>query len=358
MNNPLRIWLEDHWYRPQVSWPLRCLLPLEWLFAYLSRRRRAQYREGRKPVWQAPIPIIVVGNIVLGGTGKTPFVIWLAETLQAKGWKVGIVSRGYGGQSRQYPVSISANLSALDCGDEPMLLWRRLQVPVVVDPNRSRAAQFMLERERVDVIISDDGLQHYALGRHLELALVDAVRAFGNRHLLPVGPLRESTRRLEEVDFIVLRSGAPTLSLAESEVEHNDKRHTYSNKQHCMIVRPTAWVNCKSFERKALAAVPLGQVHAVAGIAGPEKFFTSLKQLGIFNFIPHAFPDHHRFSPADLSFNDDLPIVMTEKDAVKCVQWATEAMWYLELQAQLSDATAELIVDATRAAAAKLKASH
>lgn len=310
MSNPL----EQAWYRPG-SWS-RCLLPLAWLYGAIARRRRQ--RLAGEGAYRAPVPVIVVGNIAVGGTGKTPLICALAEHLRAAGWRPGIVSRGYGGKARHYPLQVRGDSQAAEVGDEPLLLARRSGCPVVVDPVRSRAVAALLAGGDCDLVLSDDGLQHYALARDIEIAVIDAARGLGNGLLLPAGPLREPPSRLQEVDFIVANGGA------------------WPGGVH-MSLKPTALVQLGTGLRCPLDAWSAGRrVHAVAGIGNPGRFFATLSGLG-FELTTHPQPDHHAFTAADLSFGDDLPVIMTEKDAVKCTGFAAPHHWYLEVASELPE---------------------
>lgn len=274
-------------------------------------------------------PVVIVGNISVGGTGKTPLVLWLAGFLREKGLEPGIVSRGYGVRTAE-PRAISAALSAVQAGDEPLLLAQRSGSPVWIGANRVAAAQALLEAHPAcDVIVSDDGLQHYALARDVEIAVVDGARGLGNGFLLPAGPLREPPSRLRTVDAVVVhgtRSAPDTpdglaLTLQGSEF-HN-------------LLNPGHVAGPGHFKRL--------RVHAVAGIGNPARFFSHLEALGL-EFEAHAFADHHRYTPADLAFADCDAVVMTEKDAVKCAPFAHETHWALRVEARPDPELGELIL--------------
>lgn len=307
-------WLERRWYRPQASngW----LRPLAALYGVVARRRRRLYQQGVKSSWRAPVPLIVVGNISVGGTGKTPLTQALCGWLRQQGWRPGIVSRGYGGHSAHYPLAVTAQTAAAACGDEPLLLAQSTGCPVVVDPQRSRAAQFLLSHYDCDLIISDDGLQHYALARDIEIAVVDGERGLGNRALLPAGPLRESPQRLDEVDLVVVNGGAWAFPGA-----------------HRMVLQPGV---PRGLDDQPAALAP-GRVHALAGIGNPQRFFDTLATLG-FDPEPHPLPDHHAICEAELQFGDDLPLIMTAKDAVKCRAFDPYNRYYLPVNAELPPA--------------------
>lgn len=300
------------------------LLPLSWFYCLLVFFRCRCYQFGLLPRRQIPVPVIVVGNITVGGTGKTPVVIWLARFLAASGYCPGIVSRGYRGKSSHYPLVVNADVSPFEAGDEPVLLARHGACPVIVDPERVRAAQLLVDQYQCTVIIADDGMQHYALARDIEIAVIDGCRRFGNGRCLPAGPLREPVSRLEEVD-ITITNGTP---------EHDELSVTLA---------PTGFINLGNANRRVDGSFFHGDpVHAVAGIGNPDRFFDLLEKAGI-DVRRHAFDDHHAFVPKDLTFADDKNIIMTEKDAVKCQQFdsllkiAPDRYWYLAVEAQPDD---------------------
>ena len=306
--------LERAWYRRPIRL-LWLLWPLEILYRTVVALRRIRLQRRAKP---QQTTVIVVGNITVGGTGKTPLVIALVRWLQAEGYKPGVISRGYGGQAPYYPFVVTASGRPEQTGDEPLLIASSADCPVVIGPDRVAALAEIERRFGCDVVISDDGLQHYALQRHIEIAVVDGVRGFGNGHCLPMGPLREPARRVDEVDLLVI-NGESALSW----------RRPYSEMQ----LEPAKPVNLLSGKSRDIAEFE-GRVHAVAGIGNPRRFFTTLLELGL-SPIAHPFPDHHRFIEEDLRFEGDFPLVMTEKDAVKCRAFATDNMWFLPVQAAL-----------------------
>ncbi len=307
---------EDVWYGRH---PLRVvLLPLSWLFRAVAWLRRAIYTSRLLNVYRAPIPVIVVGNISVGGNGKTPLVIWLAETLRGYGFKPGIIARGYRGRARSWPQLVRADSDPVAVGDEAIVLARRTRLPVAVGPRRADDVVALLRHSDANIIISDDGLQHYALARDIEIAVLDGVRRTGNGTCLPAGPLREPPSRLDEVDLVV------TNGLA-------------SRGEFPMRYRPGPLRRVGD----ARVAVPLEEfapkvVHAVAAIGNPEGFLALLKRHG-FRCTAHRFPDHHRYQAQDFDFGDDAPIVMTEKDAVKCEHFCDDRFWYLPIEAELPD---------------------
>lgn len=314
--------IERAWYRG-ASW-LALLAPLEALYRFVVARRRQAYRSGRRKVWQASVPVVVVGNLSVGGTGKSPLVAWLVRWLADNGWRPGIISRGYGGKAERYPLAVSAQTPVDQCGDEPLMLAQQTGVPVVVDPDRPAAARCLIERSQCDILIADDGLQHYALGRALELVVVDGVRGFGNRHCLPRGPLREPLQRLTEVDALVGNGGLGSLSARDGE----------GVPRFSMTLSPKAWRHLSSGERHPVESAPFSldaPVAAMAGIGHPQRFFDTLEALGV-PYREHVFGDHHRFSAADLPAAPTT-VVMTAKDAVKCASFADERCWVLEVEA-------------------------
>lgn len=318
--------LEAAWYRG--SWWLWLLRPLELLFRLLAAVRRLCYKAGILKIYRATVPVVVVGNITVGGTGKTPVVIALVEALLARGIQPGVVSRGYGADAGDFPRAVHADSSAAECGDEPLLIHRRTGAPCVVGPDRSAAVRELLRHHPVDLVISDDGLQHYALGRELEVALLDGQRGVGNGFCLPAGPLREPGSRLDSVDFVLYRNGAE----AESAVSYE----------------PQAWVNLASGEQRALESFAGLSVDAVAGIGQPAQFFATVRALGA-EPQERVFPDHHRFTVADFAGLGPGPILMTEKDAVKCRFLAGEDSWFLRISANLPSRLVDAVVHLAQA---------
>ena len=302
-------------------------MPLGWLFRLGATLRRAAYSSGPLTAYRAPVPVIVVGNITVGGTGKTPLVIALVQAAVARGLKVAVVSRGFGGKTDQYPRQVTADSNALEVGDEPVLIARRTGVPVILDPDRRNALDVAIREYSPDLVISDDGLQHYALPRSAEIVVVDGQRGLGNGRCLPEGPLREPATRLKEVDFVFITpegwSGAYPMIMRPADITS---------------LATEATLDPRAFLRKH------PQVHAVAGIGNPKRFFNLLSMLGL-GTTPHVFPDHHAFQPADLAFADGLPVLMTEKDAVKCAPFAEPHWWYLPVTASLPEGLLEQMLD-------------
>ena len=307
------------WYAGHPA--LGLLRPLEWLYRAVVQRKRARFLAGEGDIYRAPVPVVVVGNITVGGTGKTPMILWLIEHCRRQGLRVGVVSRGYGAQPPQLPWRVEADQPASVAGDEPLLIVQRSGVAMMIDPDRGRAVAALLATEPLDLILSDDGLQHYRLARDLELVLIDAARGLGNQHCLPAGPLREPVERLQSVDAL-LYNGAV-----------NDPQAGYG-----FTLRPRALVNLRSGEQRPLSHFPPGQaLHAVAGIGNPQRFFNTLEGLH-WRPVAHAFADHAPFSAELFNFSPALPLVMTEKDAVKCRAFAAEDWWYLAVDAEPSAA--------------------
>jgi tetraacyldisaccharide 4'-kinase len=314
--------IERIWYRPNLV--SRLLLPFSWLFGSIARRRRGNYLAAvaNDTIWRPPAPVIVVGNINVGGTGKTPVVVALVEYLQRLGYQPGVVSRGYGGKPPHLPLAVSAQTPAAQCGDEPLLVHLRTGCPVVIDPDRPRAVQHLLQHAQCNVIVSDDGLQHYALFRDIELAVVDGERGLGNGHYLPAGPLREAPARLAELDAVLINGSG---HLHEAPGAFN------------FSLQPQRFIQVQTGEEQLLTQFDRGDpVHALAGIGNPTRFFASLQGMG-FTPITHVFADHHAYSAVDIDFGDDKIVIMTEKDAVKCRGLADERHWYLAVDALLPD---------------------
>lgn len=306
--------LDRHWYgKPDL---LLLLYPVEIIYRCLILIRRFLFKKNILSSWRSPVPVIVVGNISVGGVGKTPLVIALVEFLQAQGYQPGVVSRGYGGKPSQSLQTVEADSSPAEVGDESLLIVQRTACPCVVGANRPDAVRKLLAEGRCNVVISDDGLQHYALQRDIEIVVVDGPRQFGNGHCLPVGPLREPRQRLNGVDFTI----------------YNGNREADT-----MKVVPARWVNL--FSGESFDSLPNEEGienHAICGIGNPQRFYSTLEAQGI-SFQNHSFADHHDFSADDLSQYQGSRLLMTEKDAVKCRQFATENMWYLSVDAIVSE---------------------
>lgn len=327
--------LERTWYRASPVWPIvaAALLPLAGIFALLSALRRAAYRAGLLPSVALPVPVIVVGNLSVGGTGKTPLVLWLAAALRRHGFTPGILSRGYGRQT-DAPTEVNDGASAAEVGDEPLLLARASGCPVWVGADRVAAGTRLLDAHPAcDVLIADDGLQHYRLARRVEIAVVDGERAHGNRLPLPAGPLREPVSRLARVDAVVVNAAAGA-ALPAAGIPSFAMRLEGTRLRNLM--HPATVGN--------LAKLRGQRVHAVAGIGNPQRFFDVLTRHGL-QVMPHAFPDHHAYRPADLDFGDDAAVLMTEKDAVKCAGFARAHWWALMVEAKLTPGLDELVME-------------
>jgi tetraacyldisaccharide 4'-kinase len=316
-------WIQRHWER---FTPVSALLvPVSLLFRTASSARRAAYRSGLLRASRLAAPVVVVGNITVGGTGKTPLVLWLAAALKAHGRAPGIVCRGYGGTTRA-PQAVRGDSDPYACGDEAVLLAQRSGCPVWSGIDRAAAATSLLAANDCDVVLSDDGLQHYALRRDLELCVVDADSPFGNGWLLPAGPLREPPSRLSEVDAVVVNGGANAHAALDAARKLNAA---------CveMALEPRGFWNLRDRQRRAVARDFRGKrVHAVAGIGNPGRFFRQLEAMDI-AFTPHFFPDHHAYDASDLAYADAEAVVMTEKDAVKCERFASDRCWALAVDA-------------------------
>ena len=306
-------YLIDAWYNK--SFWLYLLSPLTFIFSAAVRWRKNSYAKNPSKVWNSDVPIVVVGNITMGGTGKTPLVKHIASELKERGYKPGLVSRGYGGKFSG-TLEVNKETTFKQTGDEAQLL-SKLQIPFFIDKDRSRAARTLQEKYDCDVIISDDGLQHYKMDRKVEIAVIDGVRRLGNGMAFPAGPLREPKGRLKEVDFIV-NNGGPTEA---DEI--------------LMTLNPAKFVHLNSGKRYSVENWPMHkQVHAVAGVGNPNRFFDLLSRLG-FEFDKSPFPDHHKYNKRDLYFLDHLPILMTEKDAAKCKHFNNSKIWYLSIEAKI-----------------------
>ncbi|MGL5290446.1 MAG: tetraacyldisaccharide 4'-kinase [Vibrionaceae bacterium] len=335
---------ERLWFtKPPWRWLfLPLLYPLSVLFAQIARLRRRRFLQNRAlsasagakasnsaTCFRAPVPVIVVGNLSVGGNGKTPMVLWLAEKLRAQGFLPGIVSRGYGGKAPYYPFLLDKTTTPAIAGDEPVLIFQRTELPVAVAPERAKAVQLVLA-QGANIILCDDGLQHYQLDRDLELVLIDGRRRFGNGHCLPLGPLREPLARLSCVDLLICNGSAPRSG------------------ELAMTLVPDAFINVRTGVRREEHA--FANCCAMAGIGDPQRFFTTLERLGIKTTRNFAFSDHHDFDLATLLslVNDEQPLLMTEKDAVKCRQFAIEEQidnwWYLPVNASFSAADSEKIM--------------
>ena len=344
MLNRLALCLSRAWYSG-TSWTV-LLQPLAMLYGFLARRRRQHYRRRADKRYRAAVPVIVIGNISVGGTGKTPLTLALAQALQQQGYKVGIVSRGHGGKNAAWPMLVTTTSDPAQCGDEALILAARAGCPVVVDPQRVRAVQYLEQQHAPDLILCDDGLQHYALERDIEVAVIDGSRGLGNGHLLPQGPLREPVTRLRSVSMVVLNGGQaqnlPALGVLPGwgvplfvmQLQSGLLHNLASGEQ----LRPP------EFRQRHP-----GRVHALAGIGNPQRFYRSLEAAG-FVIMPHDFPDHHAFRAGDLELPGEAAVIMTEKDAVKCRTFATDRHWYLQVEALLPAELLDLLLQKVAAA--------
>ena len=319
-------YLIDAWYKK--SWWLYILTPFTFLFSAIVKVRRNSYLKNPKKVWRSPIPIIVVGNISMGGTGKTPLVKFIASQLSNRGFKPGLISRGYGGKYSG-TLEVTDETTFKQTGDEAQIL-SKLRMPLFLDRNRSRGAKKLQEKHDIDVIISDDGLQHYGMGRDIEIAVIDGSRRLGNGLAFPAGPLREPKSRLNEVDFII-NNGGPT-----------------EGDEILMTLNPSKFIHLNSGKDYSIDKWPMhNQVHAVAGLGNPNRFFDLLQRLG-FEFDKNPFPDHHKYNKRDLYFLDHLPILMTEKDAAKCKHFKNSKIWYLSIESKIESLFIERIEEKLR----------
>lgn len=308
------LWYDNH--------PARWLLvPVAACYQLLAEARRTLYQRGLRPVTELPVPVIVVGNVTVGGTGKTPFVIWLARELLQRGYRVGIVARGYRGAARDWPRSVDAESDPGEVGDEPVLLARRTGCPLAAGPDRVAAARHLLATADVDVVLSDDGMQHYPLARRFEIAVVDGERGLGNGLCLPAGPLREPPGRLRQVDAIVVNGG--------------DWGHAGVFRAEA-VIKEVYRLGDKSL--RSIESFRNTPVHAVAGIGNPQRFFELLEAAGI-EVIKHPLDDHAVIAPEDLQFGDSAPVLITEKDAVKCEHFALDDVWCVTVDLQFETNT-------------------
>jgi tetraacyldisaccharide 4'-kinase len=310
-------WLLEVWYGGGQRG--RWLRPFGWLFALVARLRRSAYRHGILRKYRSRRPVVVVGNLTVGGTGKTPLVIWLAGELAARGLRIGIASRGYRGAGGAAKLVTDAD-DAVSAGDEALLLHRRLQLPVAIAARRAEAVRLL--EPMCELILADDGLQHYALERDLEIAVIDGFRGLGNGRPLPAGPLREPRTRLAEVDAVVVNGPGFTWPGALS-----------------MNLVPVAVVALVGGERRPLAAFSGRKVHAIAAIGNPQRFFAMLREHGL-SLDEHPLPDHARIPRALIDNDDGQVVLMTHKDAVKCTNGGLQHAWYVEVDARIGGTAA------------------
>ncbi|KEZ76914.1 tetraacyldisaccharide 4'-kinase [Salinisphaera hydrothermalis] len=308
--------IQRRWYG---SRPILALVPLAGIYGGVVAARRWAYRRGWLSSERVDRPVLVIGNISVGGSGKTPLTLAVIERARTLGLRPGVVSRGYGGRAAAYPLDVRPDTPAAQAGDEPVLIAQRSGVAVVVAPDRVAAARYLIDHHDVDLIIADDGLQHYRLQRDAEIAVVDARRGYGNRRLLPAGPLREPLARLARVDLECVQGPGQDFWLEPGEAR-------------CLADGRT--VSLDGFRGQ--------RVHAVAGIGEPARFFDMLEAVGL-DVIRHAAPDHYRYAADDLDFADDRPVLMTEKDAVKCLSFRQLNLWAIPVTPCLSPNCADAL---------------
>lgn len=327
----IREGVEKRWYgTPGV---LRLLSPLESLFAALAKKRRKSQTDQAVKV---SAPVIVVGNISVGGTGKTPVITALVKLLQKSGYKPGVISRGYGRNSTKSCLLVSSSVVAQECGDEPALIYQQTGCPVVVDEDRVKAAQFLLNTQACDIILTDDGLQHYRLQRDIEIAVVDGGRLFGNEHLLPVGPLREAKSRLNEVDWVLVNVPSSIENLPPLEIK---------TEQYQVYIQPVSISHVKTGRRLPIGHLKeMEDLQAMVGLGNPEKFFATLDALDL-TYTKHVFPDHHNYIESEFTLFEGRSVIMTDKDAVKCDGFASDTMYSLNVELALPHEFSEAFLE-------------
>ncbi|MDU4465170.1 tetraacyldisaccharide 4'-kinase [Haemophilus parahaemolyticus] len=308
-----------------ITW---LLAPFSLLFWLISQIRIALYRKKILKSYRSPVPVLVIGNISVGGNGKTPLVIWLVEQLQKKGVKVGVISRGYGGENKVYPQLVTPESNPKLMGDEPLLIAQRTHAPVAISPNRQQSIELLLSQFELDLIVTDDGLQHYALERDMEWVVVDGERRFGNGFVLPAGGLRELPSRLKQVQAVIC----------------NGKNANAG--EHAMHLEPDFVINLKTGEKRKLSEFTQS-IYALAGIGYPPRFFNMLKELGIPLAETFSFADHQAFTAEMIvpKLSQNLPLLMTEKDAVKCKAFTQENWWYVPVSARFSEKSTACLVE-------------
>ena len=303
------------------------LRPISWLYCTVIFFRRLAYLLKIKKTERVAAPVIIVGNLTVGGTGKTPLVTWLTNYLKEHGYQPGIISRGYGGKARHWPQQVRPDGDPVAVGDEAILISKRTNCPMAVGPERLVSGRELLHyHPACNVIISDDGLQHYALHRDIEVAVIDGTLRFGNGYCLPAGALREPIKRLKKVDFIVVNGQA----------ENDEYGMRYNITEACNLQNASQRQPLEQFKGK--------QVHAIAGIGHPDRFFNQLSEMGI-DVIAHPFSDHYFYKEDDLNFDDELPVLMTEKDAVKCSRFAKKHHWFVPVTVDVQETFGKAILD-------------
>jgi len=345
-------WLESAWYDPSgrsAAW----LRPLGALFGGVVALRVAAFRRGWLRQAHPGVPVVVIGNLTVGGTGKTPFTIWLARELQAQGLAPGLLARGYGAKGRGARI-VGADSDARAVGDEPVLLRAATGAPVVVSPDRLAGAA-LLRAAGADLILCDDGLQHLALARDVEIAIVDGQRGLGNGRLLPAGPLREPATRLASCDFVIVNGPASqAIGVGRAGgIGWTGRRGGFS----MQLVPGRARSLLEGRPERTLDSFRGAPVHAVAAIGNPARFLQTLREAGL-QPIEHPFADHHWFAPQDLRFDDDHPVLMTSKDAVKCRSFADSRMWELPVAARIEPEAGRAIVDHVVGLLRELRSRH
>jgi tetraacyldisaccharide 4'-kinase len=334
-------WFENLWYRPVAPlWAKVLFKPLELLYCYLGTRKRLN-----ASTIKYPVPIIIVGNITVGGTGKTPLLIYLVELLKSKGYKPAVVSRGYAAKEKiTQPLLITSSTLPYQAGDEPVLIYQRTQVPVCVCPQRNLAVQTLLKHyPDCNVILSDDGLQHYSLSRDIEIVVIDAQRSLGNGHCLPLGALREKPERLNSVDFKII---------------NGETAHPLIPSSFKMMVEGITLYALNSLQlTRSLIDFKHQTVNVVTGIGNPERFLSTLQQAGL-KTILKKFPDHYTFQEHDLLIDNNFPIIMTEKDAVKCRDFKIKNVWYLPISARVESPFDELFLQRLQEVSTPCKSNY
>ncbi|ODN41928.1 tetraacyldisaccharide 4'-kinase [Piscirickettsia litoralis] len=315
-----RIWYHNHLLR----WGL---WPFSWAFRCIAALRKLVFKLGLCKPYISTVPVIIVGNIHVGGVGKTPLILKLIQHFQNNNLNAGVVSRGYGAKASVYPYEVALNSSALEAGDEPLMIKQLTEIPVVIAPKRAEAVNYLTDHYKLDVILSDDGLQHYALDRTVEIVVMDAER-LGNGMCLPAGPMRESWSRLDQVDFVIVNNmgdhqSDPRLQRLETPVFSASLQARY-------------WSNLQTGEQVATGYFKGQEVNVIAGIGHPERFFKTCRDLGVIICDSQEFADHHDYCQADFAkFSSERPILMTEKDAVKCKAWVGKNAWALHVELEL-----------------------
>jgi len=315
MGNAIRVWLYQTWYGKNKRY--RYLLPLSWLFCLIVFIRLWLYRIGVFSQKKLPVPVIIIGNISVGGSGKTPLLIGLCQYLTEQGYRVGVISRGYGGTLGKKIAAVDVNSDPKIVGEEPVLIAQQANIPVFVGKDRFAAALHLIEKHHPQLILSDDGLQHYHLARDSEVIVIHGKYLLGNEHFLPAGPLRESKKRLKHADFVVY----------QDKIAAQENSFYLAPEQFVSLNNQQTNVDLQYFSGKT--------VHAIAGIAHPKQFFEQLRALDI-DVIVHPFADHHQYQSDELLFKDDYPLIMTQKDAIKCAGFQLKNAWALSIKTIIS----------------------